>query len=149
MKNALLCLVLIGGVATAEPLQHSNNTGLQPPNCHGCNPSWMEAVGLLFPDVALVLGSADWGMELSIDCNPASVAQNHFAMYWALLPLFLHGHEAGCWVAFDWTVEVCMSRSAYCGSYGDEIWAGVSQNSWESQCIAAAVYERELCKDEF
>ncbi len=142
MKNALLCLVLIGGVATAEPLSHSNNTGI---NCHGCNPDWMDALGLLFPDVALVLGSADWGMELSIDCDPASVAQNHFAMFWAHLSWQLQQHEAGCWVAYGYTRDVCMSRSAYCGTGGGEVWAGVSQYQWQSECIAAAAYERELC----
>ncbi len=149
MKNLLLCGLLAGGVATAEPLSHSNNTGLAPSNCHGCNPSWIEAVGLLFPDVALVLGSGDSDFEFSLDCDPSSVAQNHFAMFWALLSLAFQQHEAGCWAAYDDTVAVCMARSAVCGTQGEEIWAGVGQDSWEGQCIAAAAYEREFCKDGF
>ena len=131
---------------------HSNNT--QPifflEDEHGNNPSeWIEAVGLLFPDVALVLGSGDSDFELSLDCNPASVAQNHFAMFWAHLSLPLQQHEAGCWVAFDYTVNVCMARSAFCGSGGDEIWAGLSSRSWEAECISFAEYERDICEANF
>ena len=155
MKNALLCLVLIGGVATAEPLSHSNNTS---PisfvlNCHGCNPGeWVAALGLLFPDVAYVMGSDLIGMQVSLDCNPASVAQNHFAMFWAHLSWQLQQHEAGCWWAYDETLEVCAARADFCGSGGGEIWAGVDSvgmpgtaGSWYQECADAAQYERELC----
>lgn len=147
MKNLLSCTLLVGGVATAEPLDHSNNTGPSPG--HGNNPdeiAWIEAVGLLFPDVALVLGSGDSDFELSLDCDPISVAENHFALFWAHLSPYLQEHEAGCWMAFDETVAVCMSRSAFCGSQGEPIWAGISHDSWENQCISAATYERELCE---
>ncbi len=144
-----LAIGFVGIVLVSNLCAHSNNTvGV---NCHGCNPdiAWIEAVGLLFPDVALVLGSGDSDFELSLDCNPASVAQNHFAMFWAHLPLPTQQHEAGCWVAFDYTVDVCMARSAFCGSGGEDIWVGMSSNSWESECIAFAEYERDLCEANF
>ena len=142
MKNLLLCTLLVGGVASAEPLAHSNDTGLQ---CHGCNPDWIDAVGLLFPDVAFVLGSGDFNFELSLECDPQSVGQNLFAMEYAHLPY--QPHEAGCWVAFDYAADGCASRSAYCGSGGGTIQAGMSADAWESECVAAAAYEREVCID--
>ena len=150
LETTTFCFTVL---ACALAFGHSNNT-TQPifflEDEHGNNPeSWMDAVGLLFPDVALVLGSGDSDFEFSLDCNPSSVAQNHFAMFWAHLPLHLQQHEAGCWVAFDYTVDVCMARSAFCGSGGDEIWAGLSSNSWESECIAFAEYERDICEANF
>ncbi len=147
MKITDLLIVLALCVAPCLIYAHSNNTD---PVGHGNNPeSWMEAVGLLFPDVALVLGSGDSDFEFSLDCNPASVAQNHFAMFWAHLSLPMQQHEAGCWVAFDYTVDVCMARSGFCGSGGDEIWAGLSSGSWEAECIAFAAYERDICEANF
>ena len=144
--KALIVLagIYMVGISFAATI-HSNNT--TDPFEHGNNPTWIEAVGLLFPDVAFVLGSGDSDFELSIDCNPVTVGQNHFNMVYAHLSLYLQQHEAGCWVAFDETADECASRGAFCGSGGGTIQAGMSPDPWVSQCVQAAAYERELCID--
>ena len=120
MKTTLLCSLVVAGTALGGDIQDDD---------------WIFAVGTLFPDTANVLVS-EFGFEVSLDCDPVSVAQNHFWFEWYLLPPPLQQHEAGCWFAYDFAVEVCMRRAAIC-TPPEEMYAGVGEG-WLQECVGTA-----------
>jgi len=109
---------------------HSNNTKT--------DDSWILAVGVLFPDVASVLVN-DLGFEVSLDCNPVSVAENHFWFEFYHLSPYLQQLEAGCWFAYDAAEAECAYRTNVCAPSEEPYAAtGGPGGTWYQTCVETA-----------
>ena len=129
-----LVIGFVGLVLVNNLCGHSNNTR------DVADDSWILAVSTLFPDVANILVN-DMGFEVGLDCNPNSVAQNHFWMEFYHLPLYLQQFEAACWLAYDGARAACAARSGMCTPPGEDYAAFGNPDyvgTWEQACTDAA-----------